>query len=50
VEKGDAIFGINLVVVIKRTVICEMVKTEFGVASGQNAFSKRLGQLRERRE
>jgi hypothetical protein len=50
VEKGDAIFGINLVVVMKRNAICEMVKTEFGVASVQNAFSKRLGQLRDRRK
>jgi hypothetical protein len=41
-------FGINFVVVIKKTAVCEMVKTEFGVVSGQNVFGKRLGQLGDR--
>jgi len=31
----------------KKPAVCEVVKTDFGVAAGQNAFGKRLGQLRD---
>jgi predicted RNA-binding protein with TRAM domain len=50
VERGDGIFKINFVAVIKKTAVGELVKTELGVALGQNAFGKRLGQLRDRRK
>ena len=31
----------------KNPAVCEVVKTDFGVAAGQNAFGKMLGQLRD---
>jgi len=34
VERGDVIFEINLVVVIKKAAVCEIVETELGLATG----------------
>jgi hypothetical protein len=48
VERRDVVFEINLVVVIKKTAVCDKVKTDLELATGQKAFGKRLGQLRDR--